>query len=124
MANAQSFVGELTDLLGVERPKPTTSDGQNNDYRFERPVALTHTGRQRRGRIDLYKKQCFVLEAKQGIDAAASENQDQLSLLATINEKNHQKGHGRRGTARFDDTMLKARNQADNYARAVAKYCG
>nr|WP_286196943.1 DNA methyltransferase [Tropicibacter sp. R15_0] len=35
-----------------------------------------------------------------------------------------QTGHGKRGTAKFDDTMLKARNQADNYARAVAREDG
>ena len=32
-----------------------------------------------------------------------------------------QSGHGKRGMSKFDDTMMKARNQADNYARAVAK---
>lgn len=33
-------------------------------------------------------------------------------------------GHGRRGSAKWDDTMLKARNQADGYARAVSKEDG
>jgi len=35
-----------------------------------------------------------------------------------------QTGHGIRGTAKFDDTMLKARNQADHYARAVSREDG
>jgi hypothetical protein len=70
MANFPSFAGELTRLLGLEPPKPATSDGQNNDYRFERPVTFTHTGQPgRRGRIDLYRRGCFILEAKQGADA-------------------------------------------------------
>lgn len=35
-----------------------------------------------------------------------------------------QSGHGTRGTSKFDGTMMKARNQAENYARAVAKEDG
>ena len=121
MANFQSFAGELVQLLSVEPIKVADAEGQNNDYRFERPVAFTHTGKQRRGRIDLYRRGCFVLEAKQG--SQKPQNPDQLSLL-TPSQAPIQTGHGNRGSAGFDDTMLKARNQADNYARAVAKEDG
>lgn len=124
MANFQSFANELTDLLRVDRPKPATSDGENNDYRFERPVTFTHTGRKSRGRIDLYKTGCFVLEAKQGGDRVKSEDQDQLALLTQEDAPKVRLGHGPRGTAKWDDTMLKARNQADGYARAVSKEDG
>ncbi|AKI02642.1 Methyltransferase domain [Hoeflea sp. IMCC20628] len=124
MANFQSFANELTDLLGVDRPKPATSDGENNDYRFERPVTFTHTGRKSRGRIDLYKTGCFVLEAKQGGDRVKLEEQDQLALLTQDDVPKVRLGHGPRGTAKWDDTMLKARNQADGYARAVSKEDG
>jgi hypothetical protein len=65
MSNFQAFAIELAQLLDLEPPKPATSDGQSNDYRFERPVDLSHTGKERRGRIDLYRKGCFVLEALQ-----------------------------------------------------------
>ena len=34
-ANFQSFARDLTDLLGVDQPKPATGDDQNDDYRFE-----------------------------------------------------------------------------------------
>ena len=64
MANFLNFAGEFTRLLGVEPPKPATSDCQNNDYRFERPVTFSHSGRLGRGRIDLYRRNCFILEAK------------------------------------------------------------
>jgi len=53
MATAQTFANELTDLLEVDRPKVSDNDGDFLDYRFERPVTLTHTGRKRGGRIDL-----------------------------------------------------------------------
>ncbi|MEJ8476517.1 DNA methyltransferase [Roseibium algae] len=124
MANFQTFANELTDLLGVDRPKPATSDGENNDYRFERPVTFTHTGRNSRGRIDLYKRGCFILEAKQGGDKVKPEDQDQLKLLADRDAPKAKLGHGPRGTAKWDDTMLKARNQADGYARAVSREDG
>ena len=122
MANFPSFAAELTRLLGVDPPKPATSDGQNNDYRFERPVTFTHTGKAGRGRIDLYRRGCFILEAKQGADADAVPD-NQLALLPDI-APIAQKGHARRGSAKWDDTMLKARAQADSYARAVAKEDG
>lgn len=124
MANFQTFANELTDLLAVERPKPATSDGENNDYRFERPVTFTHTGRNSRGRIDLYKHGCFILEAKQGGDRASKDDQDQLKSLLEKDAPKAKLGHGPRGTAKWDDTMLKARNQADGYARAVSKEDG
>ena len=122
MATAQSFAIELTELLGVARPNVSDKDGDFLDYRFERPVTLTHTGRRSNGRIDLYKKGHFVLEAKQFVSSQAKDK----STLEMFLEKDapKQTGHGKRGTAKFDDTMMKARNQADNYARAVAKEDG
>ena len=119
MSTAQSFAIELTELLGVERPSVSDKDGDFQDYRFERPVTLTHTGRKKNGRIDLYKKGHFVLEAKQFV-SSPSQNQSTLGLFLEKDSRK-QTGHGKRGTAKFDDTMLKARNQADNYARAVSK---
>ena len=124
-SNFQSFASELTELLGVERPKPAKSDGQNDDYRFERPVRFIHTGRERRGRIDLYRRGCFVMEGKQGQDGVAETDERQLALLtgqAAAQVK--QGGHGRRGTRAFDDALLKARAQADGYARAVSREDG
>lgn len=124
MGNFQLFATELTELLGVERPKPVTSDGQNNDYRFERPVTFTHTASNKRGRIDLYRKGCFILEAKQGANDQAKAYGNQLALLTDQDAPKTHKGHGKRGSAKWDDTMLKARNQADGYARAVSKEDG
>nr|WP_320144510.1 DNA methyltransferase [uncultured Cohaesibacter sp.] len=123
MANFQSFANELTELLGVERPKPAKEDGQNNDYRFERPVTFTHTGSNNRGRIDLYRKGCFILEAKQGGNRA-EKPKDGIEALAKQSASKERLGHGQRGTAKWDDTMLKARGQADRYARAVSKEDG
>lgn len=122
MATAQSFAIELTELLGVPRPNVSDKDGDFLDYRFERPVTLTHTGRKRNGRIDLYKKGHFILEAKQ-FAAPDSKDKDALELFLA-KDVPKQSGHGKRHTPKFDDTMMKARNQADNYARAVAREDG
>ncbi len=124
MANFQSFANDLTDLIGVERPKNSNIDGDFLDYRFERPVMFTHTGRKSRGRIDLYKRGCFVLEAKQGSERIRNENHDQLALGLREEHAKFSHAHGVRGSAKWDDTMLKARNQADGYARAVSKEDG
>ena len=43
-ANAQSFIGDLCDALGVERPRPATG-GDGDDYVYERPVRLPHEER-------------------------------------------------------------------------------
>lgn len=122
MATAQSFAIELTELLDVDRPNVSDKDGDFLDYRFERPVTLTHTGRTRNGRIDLYKKGHFILEAKQ---FTSTDTKDKNTLEMFLGkDAPKQSGHGKRGTAKFDDTMLKARAQADNYARAVSKEDG
>lgn len=80
-ANFQQFAIELTQLLNVPAPKPATEDGQNDDYRFERPVTFIHTESQSHGFIDLYRSRHFVMEAKQGISGAESAGDARHSLL-------------------------------------------
>jgi hypothetical protein len=71
-ANYQLFLSELCDLLGVPRPDPTTPDDAANAYVFERAVIFHHgDGTTSTGRIDLYRRHGFVLEAKQGADDKA-----------------------------------------------------
>lgn len=118
-ANYQLFVIELTELLGLERPFPATDDDANDNYRFERPVTFAHTNKRSTGFVDVYRGGHFILETKQGVTKKKNRQGD-LSK-DTPDRKQKRTGHGVRGTAAWDDTMLKARNQADNYARAVAK---
>jgi len=118
-ANYQLFIIELTELLGLERPFPATDDDENDHYRFERPVTFAHTHKRSTGFVDVYRGGHFILETKQGVTQKKNRQGD-LSK-DTPDRKQKRTGHGVRGTAAWDDTMLKARNQADNYARAVAK---
>ena len=65
-ANYALFLVELCDLIGVQRPDPAGQETERNEYVFERAVRFHHDdGSTSPGRIDLYKKNCFVLEAKQ-----------------------------------------------------------
>ncbi|MDT5121251.1 MAG: hypothetical protein QOC96_733 [Acidobacteriota bacterium] len=64
-ANYQLFLSELCDVLGVVRPQPAQADDKQNAYVFERAVTFQNgDGSTSNGRIDLYKRGCFVLEAK------------------------------------------------------------
>jgi hypothetical protein len=121
-ANYQLFVIELTELLGLDRPNPATDDDSNDHYRFERPVTFAHTHKRTTGFIDAYRAGHFVLETKQGVNQKKNRAADLATGTAARSQKRI--GHGVRGTAAWDDTMLKARNQADNYARAVAREDG
>jgi hypothetical protein len=90
LSTAQSFVSQLCDLLGVAVPHPTF----DQSYMFERPVTFTHgDGSISAGRIDCYKRGHFCLESKK------------------LRAGSHTKG--------FDDGLLRARSQAENYARAL-----
>ena len=82
-ANYQLFLSKLCDLLGVPPAEPATDDPERNTYVFERDVTFDEwDGTTSTGRIDLYKRACFVLEAKQGSDAEESAEQAESALLS------------------------------------------
>ena len=65
-ANYALFLTELCTLLDLPRPDPANATHESNDYVFERSVQFSdEAGKTGNGRIDLYKRGCFVLEAKQ-----------------------------------------------------------
>lgn len=71
-ANYVLFLTELCEVLDLPRPEPTASDERANTYVFEKAVTFHNVdGSVARGRIDLYRKGHFVLEAKQGSNAPA-----------------------------------------------------
>jgi len=122
-ANFQMFANELCEVLGLPKPAPAAEASRSNSYCFEHPVTFIHTGTQSRGFIDLYRAGHFVMEAKQGTGGDTAEQDTQPSLIPDLPAPTR-KGHGMRGTRRWDDTMLRARNQADGYARAVSRTDG
>ena len=65
-ANYALFLTELCTVLGVGNPDPASATTEHNDYVFERAVTFRDPdGTTSQGRIDLYKRGSFVLEAKQ-----------------------------------------------------------
>ncbi len=93
-ANYQLFLLELCELLDLPKADPAGDDTRDNAYVFERRVIIRKAdGTDSNGFIDLYKRGCFVLEAKQsGLNLESSG---------------------------WDKAMLRAHNQADQYARAL-----
>lgn len=93
LANYQLFLTDLAALLDLPRPEPATGDPRTDAYVFERPVRFVHgDGTESAGRIDLYRRGSFVLEAKKVRQTAP-------------------KG--------FDDALMRARGQAESYARSL-----
>lgn len=82
LANSQSFLKELCDLLDVPQPDPTRPEATANRYVFEKAVEFNNgDGSVSFGRVDLFRSGCFVLESKQGSEPKAAE---QAEALATI----------------------------------------
>jgi hypothetical protein len=119
-ANYALFLTELCDLIGAPRPDQASHDATANAYAFERAVTFREPdGSTSLGRIDLYKRGCFVLEAKQSRrPGAAKAIPEQGDLLAGHEPPADQRG--RRVVAPgWDVLMMRARQQAKDYAKAL-----
>jgi hypothetical protein len=115
-ANYQLFLTELCELLGVEKPRPASDKVHEATYTFERPVLFNDgEGKTTTNFIDLYKKDCFVLEAKQGSDKATV---SEAELLGAAKEKT-KTGTATRDTRTWEREMKRAKEQALRYARSL-----
>ena len=123
LANTQSFINGLCHLLGVDAPAGSRTDDKHNDYVFERRVFQDNgDGTQSFGRIDCYKRGCFILEAKQGSEgdrAAAAKGEDDLDLFGQTASFRVKRGTARRGTPGWAKAMVQAKGQAERYAKAL-----
>jgi hypothetical protein len=118
-ANYALFLTELCTLLDLPRPDPANATHERNDYVFERAVIFKdEAGKSGHGRIDLYKRGCFVLEAKQSRQRGGAKEvamaPEQVALSATEASRGRRSAH--RG---WDVLMRNAREQAEQYARAL-----
>ncbi|RLQ88470.1 class I SAM-dependent DNA methyltransferase [Notoacmeibacter ruber] len=119
MANAQMFVLRLTEALGLPQPDFAAEQNEQNDYTFERRVDFKHPdGSRTLGRIDCYKRGSFILEAKQSGKREKARDASQLALLPE-DASQRKAGQAKRGTRKWDDVMIAARRQAEDYARAL-----
>ncbi|MCB4771059.1 class I SAM-dependent DNA methyltransferase [Ancylobacter sp. Lp-2] len=117
-ANYALFLAELCQLIGVDPPEPAGHSSELNAYVFERAVTFREPdGSTAKGRIDLYKRGCFVLEAKQsrqGEGPKAPAGGEQQALFSV-----EEAPQGRRVSRRWDVLMMNARRQAEDYAKAL-----
>lgn len=94
IANFQPFMRELCAALGLPDAPPETGEPDRDAYVFERSITFAHgDGSTSPGRIDFYRRGAFVCEGKK-VKAGAQ-------------------------TKAFDDALLRARTQAEGYARAL-----
>ena len=107
-ANYARFLDELCAALDLPLPDPASGSG--GDYRYERGVKRREAdGTVSHRRLDLYKRDCFVLEAKQG----SNPPQESLLNLATETER---RAHVRRSPS-WVQAMQKAKGRAEEYAK-------
>ncbi len=123
LANTQSFINGLCGLLGVSPPNGSKTDDRDNDYVFERRVFQDNgDGTKSFGRIDAYKRDCFILEAKQGSEgdqAAFKNGEDDLDLFGQTASARVKRGTAKRGTPSWAKAMIQAKGQAERYAKAL-----
>lgn len=123
LANTQSFINGLCEIIGVPAPDGSRADDSSNDYVFERRVfAENGDGTTSFGRIDCYRRGAFILEAKQGSDAdrrAAEAGEADLDLFGQTAARRMKRGTARRGTDGWAGAMIAAKGQAERYARSL-----
>jgi len=117
-ANYALFLTELCDVLELPHPDPAGARHERNDYVFERVVTRHRDDGDAIGRIDLYRKGSFVLEAKQSRwKGGGKEIAGQNDLFSAETDS---PDRGRAGARRaWDVLMLNAKRQAEEYARAL-----
>lgn len=122
-ANYGLFLQDLCTLLDVAPPDPTTDNPAQDAYVLERAVEFSNGGQKTTGRIDLYKRGCFVLETKQGRSVATADTPDEQKIAERaelgLPPEKRRKGHALRGTVKWEQMMQAARQQALGYVRAL-----
>jgi len=120
-------LNELCRLIGVDQPHDHRERGlPAEDYCFERAVRFRYEdGSTSPGRIDLYRKGSFVLEAKQSTKRQkGGDTYDQLSFMleadggVAVKERPRAKAVA----SSWDVLMRSAKRQAEDYARALDEW--
>ena len=84
-SNSNPFLNDLCHALDLPSPGPWTGDFLSSGYIYEAPVNVTDAdGTHSTKKIDLYRRDCFILEAKQGTDESGEAS---LELVAGTTPK-------------------------------------
>lgn len=123
-ATSKMFLTELAGQLGAPTPDPGES-GSLKDYQFEGPVKSEAVFMSKhRKRMDLYKRDHFVLEAKQSHlkdgdmppEEPLEETEEITDLFGNVVER---RPVGGKRARRYDRLMTDARLQAERYILAL-----
>lgn len=118
-AHCHTFITQLCELIGA--PAPDQEIAGDLDYCFERPVWFEHEDGGRHSRfIDCYKRDCFVLEAKQSRkrrDGGELDPKLQMELFARSGRK-----AARLSPEAWERLMRSAKRQAEGYAKALDEW--
>jgi restriction-modification enzyme MmeI-like protein len=110
-ANYALFLTELCDALELQHPDPAGARHERNEYVFERVVTRHRDEGDAIGRIDLYRKNSFVLEAKQSRwKGGGKEIAGQNDLFGADEPADRGRAGARRA---WDVLMLNAKRQAE-----------
>ncbi|MBK9627766.1 MAG: hypothetical protein IPO56_08725 [Flavobacteriales bacterium] len=109
-ANAQLFIAELCDVIGVEPPRPKTPDEHINAYVYEKTIPSVTDST---NFIDCYKRGHFVLETKQGADGVRADRDRPSAEGDSASSAEDRPRHTRHQG--WDAAMLKAHAQAQRY---------
>ncbi len=116
-ANYGMFLIELCDVLDLPHPDAASALHETNDYAFERVVReVARDGSSSSKRIDLYKRDCFVLEAKQ---SRLSGDKRVLDVPQLPGIEAAPRGRRVAANRSWDVLMMNARAQAENYVRLL-----
>ena len=120
-ANYSLFLTELCDVLELPHPDPAGATRELNDYAFERVVTHHRDDGDAIGRIDLYRRNSFVLEAKQSRwKGGGKAITGQSDLFTPKDPESVTSERGKAGARRARDVlMINAKRQAEEYARAL-----
>ena len=119
-ANFQMFAIELCGLIGVTPPEPARGeDAELNDYCFERGVTFkAPDGTTAPGRIDLYRRGAFVMEAKQSREKGRPKEL-KLAGQPDLFVPDYNPRGERSANRVWNQLLMNARQQAQDYARAL-----
>jgi len=88
-SNFQSFMRDLCTLLDLPHPEPGEGDTNQNAYVFERFISSPRVDGNTESRyLDLYRRDCFVLEGKQtGKELASRSHQNAINAAVAQAER-------------------------------------
>ena len=115
-ANYQKFINQLCALIGTAEPEASSEQDALNNYVYEKRVrALDLEGDDGRNNyLDCYKRDCFVLEAKQSRKRQRG-GQEVGDLFGGLPHASPPAGT----RPSWDRLMRQARAQAERYAKAL-----